>query len=270
MSWSVANGSSHSQIGKSSAEMSASPTQPKIHRNSGATARVGRAAGDALGHDPRPADEADARAGRAAGPGRDTRRAARDRSGAARTSRARTNRNDRATVVRRADEVDGERQRALVGGREAVGARDRRRAERRPPPRPGRRAARAPDRRARAASPVRHAARLRRSEVGADAGDEREADADREQDVAHRSTRRRSVSGAGDGRRGDLGSDGAAVAGAALGDGDRKSSSEGLTVGVGRGVGGRRRRGRGLEDGEATGSRAPRGRRRRRTVQRIT
>ena len=38
MSWMVANGSSHSQTGNSSAEQNAIPTQPNTHRNRGATA----------------------------------------------------------------------------------------------------------------------------------------------------------------------------------------------------------------------------------------
>ena len=40
MSWSVANGSSHSQTGNSSAEQNAIPTQPNTHRNRGATAAL--------------------------------------------------------------------------------------------------------------------------------------------------------------------------------------------------------------------------------------
>ena len=99
---------------------------PQEQRRDG---RLRRAAGDALGDDPDPADQADdAQRRSAARPGRGRCDPAASARPACR-ARART-RTTSATVVAAPDEVDGERQRALVDGAEVVGRDDRRRAER--------------------------------------------------------------------------------------------------------------------------------------------
>ena len=58
-SWSVANGSSHSQTGNTRADRIATPDPAVDPQEQAGDGGVGRAAGDALGHDPRPAEEAD-------------------------------------------------------------------------------------------------------------------------------------------------------------------------------------------------------------------
>ena len=96
-SWIVANGSSHSQTGNSSAEQNAIPTQPKTHRNSGATAASDEppvSAWATIHTQPmRPMARRTSR--RAAG----TRTSRPSTISGARTSRARMNRNERATVT---------------------------------------------------------------------------------------------------------------------------------------------------------------------------
>ena len=97
MSWSVANGSSHSQTGPTRAEITAIPTQPYTHRNREATA-----AGDEPPANPWSMIHDQPASPRTRSTSRRTRGTATTRVsavGTARMSRARMNRNESATVV---------------------------------------------------------------------------------------------------------------------------------------------------------------------------
>ena len=199
MSWRVANGSSHSQTGRPArtardADPAVDPQEQRRDR------AVGRPAGDALDDDPRPADQADARSTIRTAPARG-RRGPSAIGGA--PDVAREHEHERERDGRRGpDEVDGQRQRALVDRRTGRGP------TRRPARRGWRRArARAPrggdgrvPRPAGGSPPVRRAslrpaiastriALCRAASAQHERGhatDEEEADDDRQQDVACR------------------------------------------------------------------------------------
>ncbi len=125
MSWIVANGSSHSQTGNSSAEQNAIPTQPNTHRNSGATAASDEPPASAWATIHTQPMRPMARRSTSRRSGRDADEPPVDDLG--RPDIAREDEQERERDRdRRPHEIDGQRQRALVDGRQAVGAGDRR------------------------------------------------------------------------------------------------------------------------------------------------
>ncbi len=164
MSWSVANGSSHSQTGADEGRYGCDAHPAVDPQEESGDGRCRRAPGEPLDHDPGPADEADGAQHHA------ERTRHRDQAGVGRGCGAQVpgqHEDERqGDGDRRPGEVDGQRQRALVDGGEAVGGCDRRQG-RASNERTGR-APRSARGDAGAAVVTGQAPRLRRSRYGAD------------------------------------------------------------------------------------------------------